>query len=292
MRRLDRWIDKNTRSLTGKTVAVSGATGGLGRELCRRLCYLGADLILVDRNRGRSLSLIDELRQEYPSAVLEHVTLDLEDMERAVEVGRELRGREIDYLVLNAGAYSIPRHKCSTGFDNVYQINFVSPYCLAKMLQPTVEARGGRIVVVGSIAHGYSRSDPEDIDFSTRSAASKVYGNAKRYLMLALSGERAVTLTHPGIAVTGITGHYPKVIYAMIKYPMKVIFMSPRKACLSILAGIFEETGENEWIGPRVFNVWGMPKKQVLKGIGSDERERIRRTAEGIREKNGRSTAP
>ena len=233
------------------------------------------------------MSLIEELRGEYPSAVLEHITLDLEDMERAVEVGRELTERGIDYLVLNAGAYSIPRHKCSTGFDNVYQINFVSPYCLARMLQPTVEARGGRIVVVGSIAHGYSRSDPEDIDFSERRAASKVYGNAKRYLMLALSGESAVTLTHPGIAVTGITGHYPRVIYAIIKYPMKVIFMSPKKACLSILAGLFKETGENEWIGPRVFNVWGMPRRQRLRGIEREEIERIRGIAEEIRERNG-----
>lgn len=285
MKRLERWVDKNTRSLTGKTVAVSGATGGLGRELCRRLCYLGAALVLVDRSMQRSHSLIDELRAEYPEARLEHITLDLEDMTRVREVAKELVAREIDYLVLNAGAYSIPRHKCDTGYDNVYQINFLSPYVLARELLPQIEARGGRVVVVGSIAHNYSKSDPEDVDFSTRRAASKVYGNAKRYLMYALSGERAVTLTHPGIAVTGITGHYPKAVYAVIKYPMKVIFMSPRKACLCILAGLFEDTAENEWIGPRAFDVWGMPRKKALRTADAAEIERIRQTAERIREK-------
>ena len=34
---ISKWIEKNTASLKGKTVAISGSTGGLGRELCRYL---------------------------------------------------------------------------------------------------------------------------------------------------------------------------------------------------------------------------------------------------------------
>lgn len=282
MKRLESWVDKNTESLVGKTVAVSGATGGLGRELCRRLCFLGASLVLVDRNRQRSLALIEQLRLEFPSLSAQHVTLDLEDMDNVRRATEELRETAPDYLVLNAGAYSIPRHKCSTGFDNVYQINFVSPYYIARELLPEISARGGRAVVVGSIAHDYSLSDPSDLDFSTRRAASKVYGNAKRYLMYSLSGESAVSITHPGIAVTGITGHYPKVIYALIKHPMKVIFMSPKKACLSILAGLFWDTSHGKWIGPRVFDVWGMPRLKSLETADTEEIATIRATAESI----------
>ena len=47
---------------------------------------------------------------------------------------------------------------------------------------PGIEARGGRIVAVSSIAHNYSEIDERDVDFSTRRKASIVYGNAKRYL--------------------------------------------------------------------------------------------------------------
>lgn len=238
--------------------------------------------MLADRNKKKSLSLIEELRSEFPQLSAEHITLDLEDIDRVREAARELKEREIDYLVLNAGAYSIPRHRCSTGYDNVYQINFLSPYCLARTLLPDIQSRRGKVVVVGSIAHNYSLTDPDDVDFSTRRAASKVYGNAKRYLMFSLSGERGVSLTHPGIAVTGITAHYPKLVYALIKYPMKLIFMSPRKACLSILAGLFEDTGENEWIGPRVFGIWGLPKRQRLNTADSEEIARIRQTSERI----------
>jgi len=103
-------------------------------------------------------------------------------------------------------------------------------------------------------------------------------------LMALYERERDVKLsiTHPGISFTGITNHYPKVIFFIIKNPMKVIFMKPRKACLSILKGIFEETALCEWIGPRFFNVWGRPKKQRLKTASEEEIRFIYETAERI----------
>ena len=145
--------------------------------------------------------------------------------------------------------------------------------------------------MVGSIAHNYSKTDDSDIDFATRQKASKVYGNAKRYLMFSLyelfKDEKNVTLsvTHPGITFTNITAHYPKLIFAIIKHPMKVIFMKPRKAALCIVKGAFGDTALNEWIGPRLFNVWGFPKKQVLKTCKADERERIAQNTEEIYKK-------
>lgn len=277
MKRLDAWVNKNTTRLDGKTVALSGATGGIGRELCKRLCSLGAGLLLLDRNKSRSLSLAEELKAEFPEANIQHITLDLEDFGRVREVAEELKARKIDYLILNAGAYSIPRHKCATGYDNVYQINFISPYYLAERLLPTIREQGGRVVIVSSIAHNYSKIDPTDPDFSRRRAASKVYGNAKRYLTFSLTGLEGLSVTHPGIAVTNITAHYPKIIYALIKYPMKLIFASPKKACLSVLAGVFDKCEENEWIGPRALDIWGLPRKKRLYTCKDGEIQEIRR---------------
>ena len=271
--------------LDGKIVAISGATGGIGRELCEYFAKMGANLLLVDRNPERSISLARELEAKHGISA-KHITLDLEDIARVREVADELAEREIDYLVLNAGAYSIPRHKCSTGYDNVFQINFVSPYFLARKLLPTIKERDGRVVAVGSIAHRYSHIDRADVDFSTRKKASLVYGNAKRHLMFALyalnpTGE-SIAVAHPGITQTNITAHYPKLVYAIIKYPMKVIFMRPRKACLPIICGLFEGCRENEWIGPRIFDVWGRPQKRILESCPPDEAAEIAKRAEKI----------
>ena len=141
------------------------------------------------------------------------------------------------------------------------------------------------VIGVVVLAEG-SGTGSVDYDFSTRRASSKAYGNAKRYLMYSLWGleeySSSVAIAHPGIAVTNITAHFPKPLYALMKYPMKLIFMKPRKACLSILLALFEDTEQNEWIGPRVFDVWGLPKKKKLKTCSKEEAEQISKIAKEI----------
>ena len=282
------WLQKNARALDGKRIAVTGSTGGLGRELCRYLAMLGANLLLLDRNVEKSQSFREELLRDFEGASVECVSVDLSDFSSVRETTERLKQMDLDIFIHNAGAYSIPKKICATGYDNVFQINFVSPYFMIRELLPELRVRGGRVVVVGSIAHNYSKTDPKDIDFSTRTQASRVYGNAKRYLtysILALAEQEesvSFCVAHPGISFTNITAHYPRVIFAIIKHPMKVIFMKPRRACLSILFGIYEACSPDEWIGPRYFDVWGLPKKKKLKTASAEERRWIAETAEHI----------
>lgn len=278
-----KWIEKNTRSLDGKTVAVSGSTGGIGNALCRHLASLGARLILLDRNTDKSLALITRLQEEFPALTAEHIRLDLFDVASVKAVADELEKRTLYALILNAGIYHVPRFICATGYNNIFQVNFLSPYYLARRLLPHLRKNGGRVVAVGSIAHTYAPTDPADVDFSTRHASSQVYGNAKRHLMFALYGlcdDGGVAITHPGITFTGITAHYPKLIFALIKHPMKVLFMSPKRASLSILRGVFEDCAHNEWIGPRLLRVWGLPKKARLHTVDDTEAAHIRAVAD------------
>lgn len=281
-----KWLQNNTSDLSGKLVAVTGTTGGIGKDLCRHLASLGASLVLVDRNRTRSEAFAREIESEY-SVPVSCVCVDLSDIQSVKRGTDELLALPIDVFIHNAGAYSIPRATLDIGYDNVFTINFISPYYIIKRLVPTLKERGGRVVVVGSIAHNYSKIDPADVDFSSRKAASKVYGNAKRYLMYAtatlLEKEGiACAITHPGISFTGITAHYPKLIYAIIKYPMKIIFMKPKKASLSVVKGVFCDTGVGMWLGPRIFDVWGLPSLKPLKTAKQDEINRIFATAEKI----------
>ena len=47
--------------------------------------------------------------------------------------------------------------------------------------------------------------------------------------------------------------------------------MKPKKACLSILKGVFDDCQYMQWIGPSIFDVWGMPYKKQLKGFKKSE---------------------
>ncbi|MEE0969431.1 MAG: SDR family NAD(P)-dependent oxidoreductase [Clostridia bacterium] len=284
---IKKWLKKHTTELSGKIIAISGATGGIGKELCRYLLSLDASLILLDRNKERSNDLVNKLSSEFPGSNIKQIFLDLEDINSVKDACLSLEKEKLFGLVLNAGAYSIPRHICSTGYENIFQINFVAPYYIARRLCEKME-NGGKIVAVSSIAHNYSKTDHCDIDFRKRGKASLVYGNAKRYLTYSLErlfsedSRIDLSISHPGITFTGITNHYPKLIFAVIKHPMKVIFMRPKKACLSALLGLFEKTEKGSWIGPRIFNIWGYPKKMKLDTASEEEKLIISQNADRI----------
>lgn len=282
----NKWFLKNTEKLCGKTVAVTGSTGGIGVWLCRHLASLGANLILLNRSKTKTDEQISALKSEFCDIKISYIPLDLSDIKSVKSATDILKENCPDVIIHNAGAYSIPRYITDAGYDNVFMINFLSPYYMTKELLPYLAKKGGRVVAVGSIAHNYSKTDPENIDFRDIKAASKVYGNAKRYLMLAFyklfENENKVKLsvTHPGITFTNITAHYPKLIFVIIKHPMKIIFMTPKRAALSILNGVFCKTDFGFWYGPRIFNVWGIPNKKRLKTFTLEEAETVFSTAE------------
>ena len=259
--------------LKGKSIAVSGSTGGIGRELCLSLSRLGASIICLDRNAEKVAKLNEEL-----GGSAAHIHCDLSDMRSVMRAADELIEQGVDVLVLCAGAYHIPRTRCESGFDNILQINFIAPYCLAKRLKPHLQARGGRLVAVGSIAQSLSRFDPKNPE-KQNALPAVAYGNAKRCLSIALSrlfdDKNSLSLVHPGISPTGITSGYPRVIRALIKYPMKLIFMSPKKASECVLFGIYCPTGGEEWICPRVLGIWGRPKAARMRACAPKEADAL-----------------
>lgn len=286
---IEKWLKSNTKSLFEKTVLISGATGGIGKELCRYLAELNANLILLNRNIQKSLELKSELETVNSNINIELLTADFEDFSSVKAATDYLLEQKIDIVIHNAGAYSIPRKITSVGYDNVFQTNFLVPYYITKQLLPNLKRqKDSRVVVVGSIAHNYCKTKDDDIDFRNTKQSNLVYGNSKRYLMFSLyelfknETDVSISICHPGITFTNITAHYPKLIFAIIKNPMKLIFMNPKIAALSVLLGCFKPCEYNEWIGPGISNIWGLPKKQKLKTVGETESQIIYKNAEQI----------
>lgn len=283
-----KWINDNTESLAGKVVAITGSTGGLGSVLCRYLARLDASILALDRNLQKSLTLKNTLTEEFPSLRFETVKLDLNSIQNVSEVCKQLQGRQIDYLILNSGIYNVSLNKGDTGYNNVFQVNFLLQYCLVKGLMPTLCNCRAKVVAIGSVAHNYGKLNENDVDFSLAKKASAVYGNSKRFLMFSLyelfENERNVTLAvaHPGVTLTNMTNHYPKAINWLVKIGVKVLFPSPKRAALSVLYALFAESGYFKWIGPSLFNIWGKPKVSGLKTCSPYESKRIFEIAEEI----------
>lgn len=287
-----KWISKNCKDLTGKRVVITGATGGLGKEICMLLAGLNADIILACRNQKLSEKLSDEIKLVYPNINIDYIQLDLSKISSVKTCINELKKYNgIDILINNAGVYNVPLQTLELGYNNVFQINFISTYYLTKELLPELEKKdNSTCITLGSVAHNYSKIDINDIDFSTRKKHSKIYGNSKRYLMFSLyelfeNTKVNLAIVHPGVTLTNMTNHYPKAINWLVKLGIKLVFPKPKKAVLSILLGTVQSTKKYEWIGPRVLNVWSYPKLSKLKTCTPEESKKIFKITKDIMSK-------
>lgn len=288
--KIQNWINKNCKSLKGKTICITGSTGGLAKEFVNKLAFLGADFIFANRNIEKSEKQKQELIQKYPDIKIKIIHADMFDMESVKNFVKKLKTLHVDILIINSAVYNVPREKSSAGYDNVFQINFVSPYYIIKEMLPVFDKNpDSKIVVIGSIAYNYSKANFNDIEFQKNAKSSKIYGNSKRFLMfslkkLFLEHKTKLSIVHPGVTLTNMTNHYPKAINWLVKLGIKLVFPNPEKASLSILSGVFDKTNFYEWIGPAKFNIWGYPKKQKLK-IDQKEANKIFEIAEDIYKK-------
>ena len=91
-----------------------------------------------------------------------------------------------------------------------------------------------------------------------------------------------LAIVHPGVTLTNMTNHYPKAINWLVKMFIKLFFPPPKKACLSVVLGTSKCCNYLEWIGPKIFGVWGTPKISKLKTCNNEECKEIYEIAENI----------
>ncbi len=132
--------------LSGRTVLLTGATGGIGQAMARRLHASGARLTLT----GRRTEVLEPLAAELAAAV---IAADLADRDAVTALAE--RCTDVDVLVANA---ALPASGSLFGFgvediDRALDVNLRAPVVLARLLGEQMVARGsGHIVLMSSLA--------------------------------------------------------------------------------------------------------------------------------------------
>ncbi|MFL5883968.1 MAG: SDR family oxidoreductase [Thermoleophilaceae bacterium] len=145
-----------SRSIDGKTILVTGASSGIGRELALKIGEAGGEVILVSRTREKLDEVAEQVRDVGGTAHVHPADLsDTDDIERmAKEVLEEHGG--IDILVNNAGR-SI-RRSVEASYDRFHdyertmQLNYFGALKLIMTFMPGMrERKRGHIINVSSI---------------------------------------------------------------------------------------------------------------------------------------------
>ncbi|MAC39320.1 MAG: beta-ketoacyl-ACP reductase, partial [Oceanicaulis sp.] len=137
--------------LTGKTALVTGATGGLGNAIARKLHAQGATVALSGTRENVLQELAGELGER--THVLPCNLSDAEAVDALPRQAAEAMGA-LDILVANAGITKdqlLMRMK-DEDWDTVMRINLESYFRLSRAaLRGMMKARWGRIVNISSV---------------------------------------------------------------------------------------------------------------------------------------------
>jgi len=137
--------------LTGKTALVTGASGGIGREIARALSAAGASVAVS----GTRQAVLEEVLADLPGggAVVTCNLSDTEQVDGLVKSAEEALG-PLDILVANAGITRdglLMRMK-DEDWNDVLNVNLGSYYRLVKScLRGMMKRRHGRIIGITSI---------------------------------------------------------------------------------------------------------------------------------------------
>jgi short-subunit dehydrogenase len=140
--------------IESQRILITGAGGGIGRELCARLAEHNARLCLVDRNQDTGDRAMVALRQ-FPAEILTvqaNITRG-EDRERVINTMTQAWGG-IDMLINLAGIMDFARFDEEDPgiIQRILQVNVEAPLQLSRQVLPQMIERGhGRIVNVGSM---------------------------------------------------------------------------------------------------------------------------------------------
>ena len=282
--KLYKWVDNNIKNIdNSKTVLVIGSTGSIGSYLCDFLSYKGAKLIIAGRNSSALNDLKDKLTKKYNNDI-KTLIIDYANINTVNEALNELEENlNVDIIINNAGIYHQPK-KDIYGFDQTYLINYLMPVYFFEHITNLDKFKNIKIINVASVSYRYHELDYNDFTGENRKSKTARYSSTKRLLMyysnyLKKYKNINTILAHPGVSTTNLFSKknkaYPKIFYIVCVPIMKVLFMKPIKASLSLLKAIdTSSVNLDEWVGPRgLLHSWGYPNIQKIHGDIMDENQ-------------------
>ncbi len=236
------------QSSTTKNLAViTGADGGMGREITLAVARAGYRVVMVCFNPEKAEPVRRSIIEQSGNKAIEIIQVDLCSLASVNHLAEELLQRNvaIDLLMNNAGTLD-PRHiETTDGLARTTSVNYVAPYLLTRKLLPLMH-RGSRIVNMVSCTYAIGRIDLPDFFARGRKGSFwriPIYSNTKLALTLFTLelADRlkeqgiAVNASDPGIVSTNIIKMHNPVIDTLCDLFFRPFIRTPRQGAATAI---------------------------------------------------------
>jgi len=229
--------------MNGKVCVVTGATSGIGKAAATALARMGAQIVLVGRDQGRTEATAAEIGANAAVPPKAEIA-DLASMEQVHALAGRLGSLErIDVVVNNAGLVLGERRVTEDGFEHVFAVNHLAPFLLTNLLLPRLTGSApARVVTVTSDAHSAANLDLDDPNLEHGWDSWRSYANSKlanilftRELARRLDGTGVTAnCAHPGVVRTGF-GREGKPLLRLGTTIARPFFLSPERGAYTIV---------------------------------------------------------
>lgn len=201
-------------SMSGKTVLVTGGTGGIGLATASSLALTGARVGITGRDLARAETAAAAIVRASGNPA---VDVFVADMSSQAEV-RRLAGEvlesypRLDVLLNNVGGFWAHRHATVDGLERTFALNHLAPFLLTGLLLDRLRASApARVVTVSSGAQSMGRIDFDDLIGERKYSGQSAYNQSKLANVMftyELAGRLegtgvTATVLHPGVTNTG-----------------------------------------------------------------------------------------
>ena len=226
--------------MNGKTVLVTGGTGGIGRAAAVCLASMGARVGITGRDRARAEQAAAAIANASGNPA---VDLFVGDMSSQAEV-RRMAGEilvaypRLDVLLNNVGGFWAHRHMTADGLERTFALNHLAPFLLTNLLlERLTTSAPARVVTVSSGAHTLGRIDFDDLMGEHEYSGQRAYNQSKLAnvmftyeLARRLEGTRVTaTALHPGMTNTSFSTEDPHRRMAPVVFMVRPFLKSPNK---------------------------------------------------------------
>ncbi|XP_058503989.1 retinol dehydrogenase 13 [Solea solea] len=247
---LRRWISggvcRCSLRLDGKTIVITGANTGIGKETSREMARRGARVVMACRDLTRAEQSADEIRRTTGNGnvVIRH--LDLASLYSVRHFAKDFLDSEdrLDVLINNAGVMMCPKWLTEDGFETQMAVNHLGHFLLTNLLLPKLKSSApSRVVNVSSIAHKGGHIDFDDMFFSRRPYSPLESYRQSKLANVLFSRELARRLTgsgvssfclHPGVIRTELARHvqgwFP-LMGVLLSLPSLLLMKTPSQGC-------------------------------------------------------------